>query len=327
MFRVKINSISLHTHVLLSIYYTINKHLLFLLLVKFRKEMLKNVTTVKAIQCDENIKYENVRGIFLTQAGLSVALNVIFLVVLATNRDLVKRRRVTYHVGNLAMADSLFGLSRFCSNFIEIVKDDSSTLLKMFSNISNGAAFASFSAILFMAIERVVVLRNPFTWVEILPLKRILLALSGNWAVVLLLIISMHFALDEMHLAWFITVLLIIFCTVGVNIYIYRRLQWEKRKLAAVLNNQEKSKLLQYKSCVLVLSLAMVLVITCLPHMVAVGILFTSQLFHLNFPSLLAVRTYLKMFANLNFLVNPIIYIWSVRIYRQAFYRTFNMRH
>ena len=57
--------------------------------------------------------------VVMTEACLSFVLNATFLVVLARNRDLVKRKRITYHVANLAMADTMFGLSLFCS---EIVK-------------------------------------------------------------------------------------------------------------------------------------------------------------------------------------------------------------
>ena len=292
--------------------------------------MLENATTVKTNQSDEDIKRTPhvVRGILLTQAGLSILLNVTFLVVLVINRNLVKRRRITYHVGNLAVADSLFGLCRFCSNIIEIVKVDSLTLSKVFSIVSNASAFASFSSVLLMALERIVVLKKPFTWMEILPVKKIIKVMAGIWVTVLLLITAFHFALKEMHFVWVITVLLVIFITVGANIYIYKKLQSENRRSSSLLRNQGKVKLLHYKSCALVVSLSIVLVCTCLPHLVATVVLFVCSLFNLDSPSFLrSVRPYLKLLANFNFLLNPVIYIWSVRIYRHAFYRAFNIKH
>ena len=35
--------------------------------------------------------------------------------VLAQNKDIVKRKRITYHVVNIAVADTLYGLGMFCS--------------------------------------------------------------------------------------------------------------------------------------------------------------------------------------------------------------------
>ena len=37
------------------------------------------------------------------------------LFVLAQNKDIVKRKRITYHVVNIAVADKLYGLGMFCS--------------------------------------------------------------------------------------------------------------------------------------------------------------------------------------------------------------------
>ena len=37
------------------------------------------------------------------------------LFVLAQNKDIVKRKRITYHVVNIAVADTLYGLGMFCS--------------------------------------------------------------------------------------------------------------------------------------------------------------------------------------------------------------------
>ena len=63
-----------------------------------------------------NEKYfTGMRGVVMTEGCLSFVLNATFLVVLARNRDLVKRKRITYHVANLAMADTMFGFSLFCA--------------------------------------------------------------------------------------------------------------------------------------------------------------------------------------------------------------------
>ena len=40
--------------------------------------------------------------------AISFILNGLFLFVLARNKDLVKRKRITYHVANIAVADTLY---------------------------------------------------------------------------------------------------------------------------------------------------------------------------------------------------------------------------
>ena len=46
--------------------------------------------------------------------AISFILNVLFLCVLARNKDLVKRKRITYHVANISVADALYGFCCFC---------------------------------------------------------------------------------------------------------------------------------------------------------------------------------------------------------------------
>ena len=46
--------------------------------------------------------------------AISFILNGLFLFVLARNKDLVKRKRITYHVANIAVADTLYALGTFC---------------------------------------------------------------------------------------------------------------------------------------------------------------------------------------------------------------------
>ena len=51
------------------------------------------------------------------------------LFVLAQNKGIVKRKRITYHVVNIAVADTLYGLGMFCSI---IVPSGNETLLPFF---------------------------------------------------------------------------------------------------------------------------------------------------------------------------------------------------
>ena len=52
--------------------------------------------------------------------ALSFILNGIFVIVLYKNWRVVKRRRITYHVTNLAISDSLVGANGFSRNIAAV---------------------------------------------------------------------------------------------------------------------------------------------------------------------------------------------------------------
>ena len=45
--------------------------------------------------------------------AISFILNGLFLFVLVRNKDLVKRKRITYHAVNIAVADTIYDLGSF----------------------------------------------------------------------------------------------------------------------------------------------------------------------------------------------------------------------
>ena len=286
--------------------------------------MLTNLTR-NATQSDVDIKGNDDRRpdrVRTTQATLSIVLNATFLIVLATNRDLIKNKRMTYHVGNLAVADMLLGLSTFCSNLVQEFKNVSqvSTYLTLISDVSS---LVSFAAVLLMGIERAVVIRKPFTWFEILPLKRVLSAMVGGWVAMCLLCVT--FRILKARMAVTFVALLLVCLTIAINIYIYKKVQLETRRLMTVLNNHERA-------CILLLIIVAIMVVTVLPFLLFSNILNICDLLHLkcNLVSnnhLQTISYSLQNLANMNFIVNPIVYIWNDRTYREAFCRTFKQSH
>ena len=264
----------------------------------------------------------------MIQGSFSFILNAMFLVVLTIKRDLVKKKRITYHVGNLAIVDALFGLSIFYIGLPKEVKISSTILKNVFFFMTNCPSAVSYSAVLLMAIERAVVIRKPFTWVEILPLKRILFAILATWIATLFLLLTKDFAFPGLVLAYVLLQLLIVCLTIAVNIYIYNRLQIEKRRSIEILNNQEKVKVIKRKACVLVLLIACVMVVTSLPFFLFVNINHIHHTLYLKWPFLSRgcsskiIHSFLQTMGVMNFVVNPIIYIWNDRMYRKAFCET-----
>ena len=121
----------------------------------------------------------------IIMSGISFILNGLFLFVLARNKDLVKRKRITYHVVNIAVADTLFGLGSFCLDILLLNQNEVTyETLVLFMTMSNVGYYASQAAVLLMTIERSIVISKPLTWNEILPRKRMLLFMLCSWIAV-----------------------------------------------------------------------------------------------------------------------------------------------
>ena len=140
--------------------------------------------------------------ITIIMAAILFILNGLFLFVLARNKDLVKRKRITYHVANIAVADTLYGLGKFCFYIVlEHPNEVTDEIWLSFSTMSNLGYYASQAAVLLMAIERSIVITKPLTWNEILPRKRMLLFIFGSWiAVVTLLAVFYYFLISTEYI-------------------------------------------------------------------------------------------------------------------------------
>ena len=263
-------------------------------------------------------------------AAISFVLNGLFLIVLVENKDLVKRKRITYHVANLAVADMLYGLGRACYYILLLCPNEwtiKKSLPLLFFSIHLGFFFASQAAVLFMTIERSIVISKPLTWNAILPRKRMLLLMLCSWIAVTLSIVLVFFLWDVDR---FIRVAIHILCnglllsTIAVNIYMFKKL----REKNVIPDSQHKSTYLKRKASILVLWLAVITIITCLPNsfMGLVSSVLTEYKLHYNLHVNLTDFNFLSIVKSVNFLVNPFVYIWKDRIYLNAFYRTFKIK-
>ena len=225
--------------------------------------------------------------------AISFILNGLFLFVLVRNKDLVKRKRITYHVANIAVADTLYGLGSFCLYIVLLHANDETfeTFLWLRLLLDVGY-FASQAAVLLMAIERSIVITKPLTWNEILPRKRMLLFMLCFWIAVVTLVAVFHYfslkAFDEeyytnsfelrrkantVQLIMYTLHTIFLLSTAAVNIYMFKKLrekdgladsQQSTRKLPQAAS-QQKSIHLKRKASKLVLSLAVIMIVTCLP--------------------------------------------------------------
>ena len=279
--------------------------------------------------------------------AISFILNGLFLSVLVRNKDLVKRKRITYHVANIAVADTLFGLGNFCFNIVLSHRNEVTFETVMSSNsVPIVGHFASQAAVFLMTIERSIVITKPLTWNEILPRKRMLLIMLCSWiTIVTLVAVYFYFLfLTEYSRGERFTVLVVIFIlqtllqisTVAVNIYMFQKLRKKDWRLDSQQSTRQhpeaashqKSILLKHKASILVLLLAVIMIVTCLPISLFRVINYICNVYKLHCNLLVnsTMSNVLLLLENLNFLVNPLVYIWKDRIYRNAFYRSFKIK-
>ena len=277
-------------------------------------------------------------------AAFSFLLNGLFVIVLARNRHLVNKKRITYHVANLAVADALYGLGRFCYFMVLLYPNELAIMksLPLFESMCAGFYLASETAVLLMTIERSIVVAKPLTWTAILPRERMLLFIICSWIAVTLLAMLYYFfwKVDYSGVAVVMFILYPVFLlfTAVVNIYMFKKLR-EKDGLAhshrstqvvPQANAQHKSTQLKNKASILVLWLTFIMIVTCFPNSLKRVIIALCLVYKLHCNSLNYLRVINIVFAiveDLNFLVNPLVYIWKDRVYRNAFYRTFKIKH
>ena len=274
-------------------------------------------------------------AIFIILCALSFLLNATFLLIVCKSWKLVKRRRITYHVTNLAFSDFMVGASSFCSFTLMAVAGRETPSSLAFYKIAWMSTLTSLQAVCLMAIERAVCLQKPHTWHQILPLKRILLVMAGNWVFALPLTILMHFYKHTMMFVFLVlvTICLSVTSVLYVNMYVKIRKSnkvndevAQEGSSAAVTIEERRNNLMQRKVGNFVLSLTLLLLITVLPSILVLDVQVSCELYELNCGDkeiLQTITGFVYLISIINFIVNPIIYVWKMSLYRQALWRLF----
>ena len=258
--------------------------------------------------------------------AVSFILNGTFLIVICKNWTLLKRRRITYHVTSLAISDFLVGANVFCRYIAIIATWKITRLSSVFLIIQYMAVLTSLLAVCLMSIERLLCIKKPLTWNRILSLKRILRIMVGNWVPVLPLGILLYFYTFQM------TIILAVFFYTFQSLSLHCVHQYVRKDLEInVVDDgiQQSSsigerlkKLMQQKVANLVLILTLVLIITIAPTLLVIVIRESCILLNGKFiGTMKTVVTYSKILSMLNFIVNPILYVWRINLYRQAFWK------
>ena len=267
-----------------------------------------------------------VYAVLVVLSSLSFILNGTFLIVISINWTLVRRRRITYHVTNLAFSDFQVGACTFCGYVAAVVAGQKTTLTLVFGKAAWVAVLTSLLAVCLMAIERSLCIKKPLTWNEILALKRILRIMVGNWVLALLLAILMHFYTVEMKITFLILCYIPVFATSLVYINMYMRIsksgEADNETQQSFSIGERLNKLMQQKVGNVVLILTLVLVITMTPIVMFGAVKATCELLDCKFlETINTLVMYSYLLSTMNFVVNPILYAWRIRLYRQAFWK------
>ena len=246
--------------------------------------------------------------------ALSFILNGIFVIVIYKNWRVVKRRRITYHVTNLAISDSLVGANGFCRNIAALAAGKIANRLSLvFGEIAWMAALTSLLTVCLMAIERLLCIKKPHSWSETLSLKRILRIMVGNWVFALLLAVLMHFYTMKMRIIFLIVCNIPIFATAMVYINLYIKISKSNEAVddetqRSSLIGERRNKAMQRKVGNLVLILTLVLVVTMTPILILGPFKAACELLNCKF--LETINTLVKysyILSIMNFVVNPIL--------------------
>ena len=174
-------------------------------------------------------------GVYLTLSALSFILNGTFLIVICKSWKFVKKRRITYHVTNLAISDSIVGASTFCHYISKEVYGGETPVSSAFITIVWTATLTSLLAVCLMAVERAVCITKPLTWKQIVPLKTILKVMAGNWVLTLALAILLHFYTLKMMFVLLVLFVISIFVTAVVHTSVYVKIYKAKSNVIIII--------------------------------------------------------------------------------------------
>ena len=279
--------------------------------------------------------------------SLSILLNGFLLLAIGVERRKLFASRVTYLVANLALADFLMGVVLvFIIQPLEIHKRKPA-LKELELPLIWAAMLVSFLTLFLMSAERFVVVSLPMLWSSILTTRRTIIGIGIIWCLAIIGGIVVHF---HNFKAFFAMIIVIEFCVVVfiiVHLYILRFLKKPNSETALTDGDDEELQVTDVTTwpsaeqsnhvsmkqhgevTAVVAILLAVLIFTMVPHFICVQLLLANILIDdtaldgIDQNKLYLAFEYTDALSFLNFVVNPIVYAWRLRMYRRAFVKLF----
>ena len=271
----------------------------------------------------------------------SVLFNGALLIAMTFNSRQVFASLGSYFIYNLAIADFVTGVNSIVWGISHLAPEAFSqeaemTLLTIFWITVQVAFFTIFV----MSSERLVAIVFPFKAALLMSRKKTTMYCITVWIVAVLFggLIN-HKILKVQFFLTIVFELVIVFIVIEyVLVFRQLRVLWQSSKTRAVYNghnNNEAESMKnkkttdlqrEYEVTIVVVTLAVILVVTVFPYMIACQIVLSFSLFDTPLPLDHPVEVfYLCYFPIelLNFVVDPIVYGWRLPKYRKAFLATF----
>lgn len=270
-------------------------------------------------------------------AFTSMLLNGFLLLVLAKKRNYFLHMRVTYYIINLGIADLLTSVIVLSLVLTRVFQLPLTTTWENIMVLLNWITMqSSFYTLTMMSIDRLVIVLYSLRWSYILTIKRTIINIIFLWVISVAGGILMHFYQLETRLAILSFVELSIIIFICNSLFIYPVLR--RREKGTVITNTTSSQTV-YSQRVLyplpydnmskvVIILILVLIITQLPFVICLQMWLIHELSGGNIlgvvrsPTFLTGYEYTQSFACLNFAINPVVYAWRIKKYREAFVDT-----
>ena len=274
----------------------------------------------------------------LVIALLSVVLNGFLLLVLAKERKSFLHMRVTYYIINLGIADFLTGAVILFLVIAHVFQIALTTSCENFLVLFNWITMqCSFYTLVLMSIDRLVIVLYSLSWSSILTVRRTMISIIAVWLVSIAGGIVMHFYQLETRLAILSFVELSIVIFICNSLFIYPVLR--RREKGTFMTRVVASRTVYASHRVMyplpydnmswvVVILLLALIVTQMPFIIYLQMwlmhsLSGEKLLHIvRNPSFVTGYAYTQSIACLNFAINPVVYAWRIRKYREAFAKT-----
>lgn len=285
---------------------------------------------------------EVVPSLVLTVGIASFVFNGALLIAMTFNSRQVFASLGSYFIYNLAIADFVTGVNSIVWGISYLVPPEAFSIEAKMALLTIFwiTVQVAFFTIFVMSTERLVAIVFPFKAALLMSKKKSTVYCIAVWIVAVVCGGLINWKVY--HIQFFLTIVfeLVIVCIVVEYILVFRQLRvlWQSSKTRAVYNGHnnndaestknKKTTDLQreYEVTIVVVTLAVILVVTVFPYMIACQIILSYNLFDTPLPYDHPVeKFYLYYFPIelLNFVVDPIVYGWRLPKYRKAFLDTF----
>ncbi len=269
---------------------------------------------------------------------LAVVLNGVLLASMYKERKKIFVTRISWLVANVAIADFLNGL--FLIILIQPIDDiqfaESEAKYDVTLPFVWTAFCASFFTIFLMAADRLVVVTLPMVWSTLLSIPRTILCIVLVWLLSIGAGVAIHYHIyyAQFFICLFVEIIALGFIATHVYILWILRRRERSRVIASqdpsqatpCLETPSNENIAHRKVTIVIIILMSMLIVTTVPYFVCLQMFTTQNTFDDTVASKVSLSIYAEVFSYsdallyVNFLLNPIIYAWRLRMYRKAFY-------